>query len=132
MSVSISAGSTSNWSSGPCESWVLLWSTLGVWLVVDGSSLVSVDSGSTVSLVVSNSSSVWAVDWNLLIVDTESISVSIWIREKSSLEHLISGWLNSWNKMAWVESRLLNFGVIVFWVSIQSHLTNFLERIISL
>ena len=90
MSVSISAGSTCNWSSSPGESWVLLWSALGVWLVVDGSSLVSVDSSSTVSLVVSNSSSIWAVDWNLLIVDTESISVSIWIREKSSLKHLIS------------------------------------------
>ena len=92
--------------------------------------MVSVNSSSTISEVSMNSSSVWAVNWDLLVVLSESISVGIWIREKSSLEHLIIGWLNSWNEVRWRESGLLDLGVIVLWVSIQGQLTDFDEWVI--
>ena len=93
--------------------------------------MVSVNSSSTISEVSMNSSSVWAVNWDLLVVLSESISVGIWIREKSSLEHLIIGWLNSWNEVRWGESGLLDLGVIVLWVSIQGHLTNFNKWVVT-
>ena len=83
---------------------VVIWSSVHIWLVVDGTSTVSINSEETVSLPVIDFGSVWAVDWNLSVVTTESVSVSIWVREKSSLKHLIVGSFNSWNEMTWVES----------------------------
>lgn len=73
------------------------WSTLWVWFVNNGSSLVSINGSWTISLVIVYSCSVWAIDWDLVIVFTESMSVSIWIREKSSLEHFIVWWFNTGN-----------------------------------
>lgn len=114
----------------PCVLWILLRSISGVWLVVGGTSVVAVDSCGTISNVTSNSSSVRAVNWDLFVVLSESVSVGIWVREESSLEHLISRWLNTWDQVAWGESGLLSFSVIVLWVSIQSHFTNFLKWVI--
>ena len=47
---------------------ILLGSVQSVWLVVGSTAEVSVDSGGTISQVVGDSSSVWAVDWDLIIV----------------------------------------------------------------
>ena len=74
---------------GPGKAGVRDWSSHGVWLVVWTSTLVSDDGGGSISEVSMNSSSVWAVNWDLLIVLSESISLSIWVREESSLEHLV-------------------------------------------
>ena len=51
--------------------------------------MVAVDSGGTISLIVSNSSPVRAIDRDLVVVSTESVSVGVGVREKPSLEHLI-------------------------------------------
>jgi hypothetical protein len=79
---------------------------------------------------VSNSCSVGAVNWDLLVVLAQSISVSIGIREKSTLKHLIGGRLNTGNQVRRRESRLLNFSVIVLGVPVQGHLTNSVERVV--
>ena len=89
MSRSVSCYESGNWIFGPSLGWVLNWAVEGVWLVVWRSTIVSVNNSSTVSNVRSDSCSVRAVNWNLLVVLSESMSVSIWVREKSSLEHLI-------------------------------------------
>ena len=47
---------------------VLNWSSESVWLIVWTSTLVSVNRCRTISEIVSNSSSVWAVNWNLIVV----------------------------------------------------------------
>jgi hypothetical protein len=83
-------------------------------------------------LVVGNSCSVRAVDRDLVVVSTESVSVGIRIREKSALEHLINRWLNTWDDVSWGESRLLNLSKIVFRVLVQNELANWDERVILL
>lgn len=40
--------------------------------------------------IVSSSSSIRTVDGNLVIVWPQSVSVSVWVREESSLQHLVS------------------------------------------
>jgi len=119
-----------DWELAPCIFWILLWSTQGVWLIVGLTTVIAVDSSSTISDVASDSSSVRAVDWDLFVVLSESVSMGIWVREKSTLEHLIHGWLNTWNQVAWGESRLFDLGVIVFWVSVQSHSSNLMQWVV--
>lgn len=57
--------------------------------VVNFGSLVTVDVHGTITLVVGDSSSVGAVDGDLVVVGTESVSVGIRIREETTLEHLV-------------------------------------------
>ena len=79
MGIWISTNSTCELSWGPSKSSVFNWSIEAVWLIVWCASTITIDSGSTISEVIVYSSSIWAVDWNLLIVLSESISMSIWI-----------------------------------------------------
>ena len=80
---------------------------------------VFVDSHRSVSNTVVNFSSVGAVDWNLLIVSSQSVSVSIRIGEESALEHLIEGRLDSWDQLAGRECRLLGLSKVIFNVSVE-------------
>ena len=68
---------------------VLNWAIVGVGLVIGSTTLVSIDGGGAISLIVSDSSSVGAVDGDLIEVSTESVSVGIGVREESALEHLV-------------------------------------------
>ena len=86
---------------GILKVWIFFRSIQCVWLVVWLTSVVAINSGGTISDVRGNSSSVWTVDWDLLIVLSESISVGVWVREESSLKHLAVGWLDAWNEVAW-------------------------------
>lgn len=56
--------------------------------------------------------------------------MGIWIGEKSSLEHLVHGWLNTWDQVAWCEGGLLDLGVVVFWIPVKSHLTNLYQWVV--
>lgn len=123
VSWSVSLNQTSDLEWGNSERFLFSVSTDGVWLVVWSVSLVIISTWS-VSLSIDNSGSVWAVDWKLLIVHSQSVSVGISIGEQSSLEHLIHGWLDTWDHMAWGESRLFNFSKVVVWVSVQNHLSD--------
>ena len=104
MCISISASFTANNLLRLSILTVVVWRSIHIWLMVDSISLVSINSKETVSLPIVDSSSVWAVDWNLSVVTTESVSVSIWVREQSSLEHLVLRGFNSRDEMAWGES----------------------------
>ena len=74
--------------------WILLWSVEAVvWL----SFVVAIHAGGTVSDVGVDWSLVWAVNWDVFVIGSESISLGIWVREKSSLEEFIHGWFNSWH-----------------------------------
>jgi hypothetical protein len=63
--------------------------------IVESVALVAVNSHVTISLSINNSSSVWTINRKLVVVSSESVSVSINIGEKSSLEHLVHGGLNT-------------------------------------
>ena len=85
----VSTDESRNWIFGPSLGWVFNRAVLGIWLIVWSASVIAVDNSGTISDVRSNSGSVRAVDWNLFVVLSESMSVSIWVREESSLEHLV-------------------------------------------
>ena len=50
---------------------------------------------------VDNFGAVGAVDGDLLVVGSESVSVGVGVGEESSLEHLIEGGLHSGNEVSW-------------------------------
>jgi len=64
---------------------ILEGSTEAVRFVVGSGSLVSINNHETISDTVGDSSSVGAVDGDLVVVSTESVSVGIRVGEKSSL-----------------------------------------------
>lgn len=126
----ISAGEASHRELRLLLGRVLNWSVMRIGLIVRATSLVAVDGGGAISLIVGNSSSVGAVNGNLLIVSAESVSVSIGVREESSLEHLIGRGLNAWNNMGRSESRLLNLSEVVLRVLVEHNLANWNEWVI--
>jgi len=131
VGVSVSSDVAVEFLWAPLGGWVLNWSAQAVWLVVDVGLLVSSDGEVTVSLIVMKPGSVWAVNWDLLIVSTESMSVGVWVGEESSLEHLVVGWFDSWDQMRWGEGGLLSLSVVVLWVSVQGHLSNLDEWVVT-
>ena len=68
----------------------LLWTTECGWLVVWCLAITASDVHDTVTLVVgrTHSCSEWTVDWDLVVVGSESMSVSIRVVDESSLKHL--------------------------------------------
>jgi len=48
----------------------------------------------------------WLVDWQLLIVGTEAVTVGIGIGEKTGLKDRVSRWLNVGDEMGWREGSL--------------------------
>lgn len=92
-------------------------------VVVWRAAQVTVDVHSTISHVWVENAGHRTVDGNLLVVDTQSVSVGVWVREQSRLQHWVSGWLHVWNSVGWGERSLLDFGKVVLWVLVQHELT---------
>jgi hypothetical protein len=104
-----------------------------VGLVVNTLSILMTEShGETISVVVGNSRSVWAVNRKLLVVGTKTVSVSIGVREETALKHLVEGRLNTGNQVAGGESGLLGLSVVVIGVTVENKLTNLLERVVTM
>lgn len=101
-------------------------------LVVNSGPSVSINSRLSISRVNILLRSVRVVDGHLIEVSTESMSVSIGIREESSLEHLIIGSFNSWNEVSGGEGSLLNLSEPVLRVSVENELTDLVERVVSM
>jgi hypothetical protein len=104
---------------------------VAVGLVVNGAAMVSIDSARAISLVGGNSGSVRAVDGDLVVVGTQSVSVGVGVREDSALEHLVVGELNTWDDMGWGESNLLNLGKVILRVSVKIEFSNRDQRIVA-
>ena len=112
--------------------WVLDWAVERVGLVVGTTTLVSIYGSGTISLIVSYSSSVGAVDGDLIEVSTESVSVGIGVREESALEHLVCRWLNTWDNVSGSKGNLLSLSEIVLRVLVEDEFSNWDERVILL
>lgn len=54
-----------------------------------------------------------AVDWKLVVVHTEAVTLGVWIAEEASLKDRIGGRLNTGNVVARTESGLFNLGKVV-------------------
>lgn len=102
----MNVGVSSNWSIcwlcvdgvlfiffGSCHlSWLVVWSLS-----------ITVRIHHSVALVVcrSESCSIWAVNWDLVVVGSETMSVGVSVVDKSSLQHFVVRCLNSWNEVSW-------------------------------
>jgi len=131
VSGSVSLNHTSHLERSVSEALFFSVGAKSVGFVVGSVTLVSIDLHETISLSIDDTASVGAVNGDLLIVNTESVSVGIGIGEKSSLEHLIGGGLNAGNHMDGGEGRLFDFSEIVVGVSVQNHLTDFNQGIVT-
>ena len=65
---------------------------------------VLVDSHGSVSLSVMDLGSVGAVDGDLVVVGSQSVSMSVGVREQSALEHLVKRGFHAGNEMSGGES----------------------------
>jgi len=60
-----------------------------VWLVVRKRSVSAIDGHETISgVVVTHAGAVWAVNWNLIVVWSQSVSVSVRVVDEATLQHL--------------------------------------------
>ena len=102
----------------------------GCRLVVWLRSLVSIDTHGTITLTIRNTSSVWAVNWDLVVVSAKSMTVSIRVREESALKHFVKRGLHTRNEMSRRESSLLSVLEVVLRVSVEDQFTNGHERVV--
>lgn len=91
---------------------------------------VSIDAHGTITLVGVNTGSVGAVNGDLFVVGSESMSVSIRVREKTSLEHLVERGLDSGNQVRRRESGLFGFSMEVLGVAVKSKLTDINQGVV--
>jgi len=63
-----------------------------------------------------------------LVVDTDTVTVGVWVREETGLEDWVGRWLDTWGHVSWVEGDLLDLGKVVLDVLVENHLTNLAER----
>lgn len=118
----------------PGVSWVLDGGSHDrVGLVIRQGAVSTIDCHETISsVIVAHASTVWAVDGDLVIVGTKSVSVGVRVVDETALEHLIVGWLDTWDHVGRGEGGLLSFGMEVLWVLVENEFTNFLERIVGM
>lgn len=69
-----------------------------------------------------------AVDGDLLVIDSQSMSMGVRVREQSRLQNRIGRRLNARNCVSRGERRLLNLGKVVLGVLIQNQLSKLSER----
>lgn len=127
MLVGVSANGALDWMGVDGVFFVLNWAFNRSWLVVGSAAAVSIDTHLTVTDVIgAETCSVWTVDWDLIVVDSQTMSVCVRIIQQSSLKHLVHGGLNTRNQMGWGKSNLLGFSMEVLWVSVKHNLSDWL------
>lgn len=105
-----------------------------VWLIIDWILLAAtVDVHGTISETVgSHGRAEWTVNWNLIVICTKSVSVGIDVVKQPSLQQPVIRWLYPRYHMGWGEGHLLCLCMEVINVLIQSELSNFDERVVTM
>jgi hypothetical protein len=85
----------------------------------------------TVSVNVIDINPIRTIDWHLIVVRPKSVSMSVCVREKSALQHLIERRLYSRDEVGRREGGLFCFGMVILRVLIKSHFTYFYKRVIA-
>ena len=103
-----------------------------VGLVVRLRAVVTVDSHEAVAgVVVTHASAVGAVDWDLIVVGAEAMTVGVGIVDKAALEHFIVARLNAGNHMGRGEGSLFCLSVEILRVLVQHELADLLEGVVT-
>lgn len=99
---------------------------------VSGTGALVVECHISIALEVGNA--VWdarSVDRQLLVVDTNTVTVGVRVREETRLEDRVGRWLNAWWHVGGVEANLLHLGEVVLGVLVKNELTDLAERELS-
>ena len=96
---------------------------------VVGSSTLVVECHRAITLEVASLEGVArSIDWKLLIVDANTVTVGVCVREQTRLEDWVRRGLDARDQVRWAESDLLDLGEVVDGVLIESELTDLAER----
>ena len=100
--------------------------TVGRW-VIGISTVVTVDSHDTIALIGIECTD-RGVDRNLLVVYAETVTLGVWVTEKTGLEDWICGGFHARDHVRGRESDLFYFGKVILWISIQMEFSKGAER----
>lgn len=67
------------------------------------------------------------VDWELLVICTETMALGVWIGEQTGLQDRVCRWFDTGNKVRGRESRLFNLSEIVLGILIEDNLPKLTE-----
>lgn len=93
-----------------------------------GARTLVVESHVTIALKVANAvAGSGCIDWELLVVNTDSVAVSVGVGKETRLQDWVSRWLDTWNHVGGIEGGLLDFGEVILGVFVEGELANFTE-----
>jgi len=98
--------------------------------VVGSAALVARYGHGSVTLEVGNWNQ-WGVDGNLLVVDTETVTVSVGVREETALQDWVGRWLNARHKVRGSVGDLLDLCKVVGWVLVEGDLADGAEWVLA-
>ncbi len=70
--------------------------------------LVVIHCHRAVPLIVLRTSTIWAVDGDLMVVSSQAVAVGVIVCKETTLKHLVWRWLNTWNKVGRGEGQLFH------------------------
>src|SRR5699024_8061689 len=74
----------------------------------------------------------WLVNWQLLVVRTNAVTLLVSVSKDTCLQHAVWGKANARNQVRWVQSNLLNLSEEVAWVAVKNKLANIVRWVIFL
>jgi hypothetical protein len=131
MDLFVPSNETLNWKVLDLGAQSHLEISMAVWIVVRLRTLSSLLLR-TISLTIVQPGLVRTVDFKLVVIGTESMSMSVGVAEKSSLKHLVERRLDSWHHVGRTVGYLLDLLEVILWVSVQFQDTNFDQRVLAM
>lgn len=101
-----------------CIALVLDWSIQSVRLIVGSTSTIVSNESPRISLIVGYIVD-WAVNWNLLKVRSESVSLGVRIREHSCMKNSVVREFNAWDVVTWVKGDLFHLSMEILRVPVE-------------
>lgn len=129
MDLFVSSNKTLNWNVFNLGTQSHLEIRMSVWIVIRLRTLTSLLLR-TISLTIMQSCSIRTVDLKLVIIGSESMSMSISVAEESSLKHFIKRRFDSRNHVGRAESTLLNFLKVILGISVQLENSDLDQRVV--
>src|SRR5699024_5251346 len=74
----------------------------------------------------------WLVNWQLLVVRTDAVTLLVSVSKDTCLQHAIWGQANARNQVGWVQSNLLDLSEEVAWVAVQNEVAHIVQWVILL
>ena len=100
-----------------------------VWFISESATVVAINTHCTVS-VVARDRAVGTVNWNLIVIHTQTIALSVAVRKQPALKHLVRRKTDARNNAGRIKCRLFDFGKVVFRVAVEFQYANINKGIV--